>query len=123
MNYAEIKVLATKLRSNPTPSEEFLWQYLRRKQLEGRKFLRQHPIIYQRSGNDFQFYVPDFYCAKEKLIIELDGKIHEYTKERDAFRDSILKHFGLTVLRFKNEELKDIKSVLDIIKENFRKDI
>ncbi|NPA37921.1 MAG: endonuclease domain-containing protein [Chlorobi bacterium] len=122
MKYPEIKAFATKLRNNPTPAEEKLWQYLRRKQIEGRKFLRQHPIIYQRSGNDFEFYIPDFYCASEKLVIELDGKIHEFRKEKDVFRDSVLRHYGLTVLRIKNEELEEIDNVLNEIKRHFRKE-
>ena len=119
MKYPEIKAIASRLRKEATPSERFLWDHLRRKQLEGRKFLRQHPIIYQRAGNDYEFYVPDFYCAEEKLVIELDGKIHLRTKEHDQFRDNILEHYGLTVLRIKNEEQTDIKSVLNKIKTHF----
>ena len=119
MKYPEIKAFASKLRNNPTPAEKTLWQYIRNKQLEGRKFLRQHPIIYQRAGNDFEFYIPDFYCSKEKLVIELDGKIHLKNRERDQFRDSILKSKGLKVLRIKNEELNNIDAVLTKIKNSF----
>jgi very-short-patch-repair endonuclease len=123
MKYPEIKALATKFRNTPTPAEELLWRYLRRKQLKGRKFLRQHPVIYQSLVNEFGFYIPDFYCAFEKLVVELDGKIHELRKEKDAFRDSILNHFGLNVLRFKNEELGDIDKVLNIIMLHFKESV
>ena len=85
--------------------------------------MRQHPVIYQRSGNELEFYIPDFYCASEKLVVELDGKIHELRKEKNAFRDSILNHFGLTVLRFKNEELGDIVKVLNIIMLHFKESV
>jgi very-short-patch-repair endonuclease len=119
MRYSEIKAIASRLRKEATPSEKLLWERLRRKQLNGRRFLRQHPIIYQRAGNDYEFYVPDFYCAAEKLVVELDGKIHLKTKEHDEFRDSILKHFGLRVLRIKNEELGDMDNVLNKIKSYF----
>ena len=121
MTYPEIKALATKLRKNQTPSERFLWQYLRRRKLEDRKFLRQHPIIYQNTNNQLDFYIPDFYCAEEKLVIELDGKIHLETKERDAFRDSILTDLGLNVMRIKNEELENMEEVLDRIRDEFER--
>ena len=74
MYYSEIKKITRKLRWEATPAEQILWRYLRRKQLCGRKFLRQHAIIYDSSGSEHFFYVPDFYCFKEKLAIELDGK-------------------------------------------------
>jgi very-short-patch-repair endonuclease len=65
------------------------------------------------------FYIPDFYCASEKLTIELDGKVHLYRKEKDAFRDNILNSFGLKVLRIKNEELATIEMVLKKIRNEF----
>ena len=121
MNYPEIKALAARLRKNQTPSEQRLWHYLRRRQLEDRKFLRQHPVIYQNIDNQLDFYIPDFYCAEEKLVVELDGKIHLQTKERDAFRDSILSELGITVLRIKNEDLENMEEVLDRIRDEFER--
>ncbi|MDK2979529.1 MAG: hypothetical protein PWP52_2243, partial [Bacteroidales bacterium] len=50
MTYPEIKELTRRLRNNPAPSEQILWRYLRKKQLDGRKFLRQHAIIYESVG-------------------------------------------------------------------------
>jgi molybdenum cofactor cytidylyltransferase len=56
--------------------------------------------------------VADFFCAEKKLVIELDGKVHDFQKDYDANRDSILNQLGLQVLRIKNEELSNVYSVL-----------
>ena len=55
-------------RKSLTPAEAVLWNYLKRRKLDGRKFRRQHSI-----GN----YIVDFYCANETLIVELDGLVHQ----------------------------------------------
>ncbi|MCF6358416.1 MAG: DUF559 domain-containing protein [Draconibacterium sp.] len=120
MKYEQIKQVTQKLRNNTTHEEKRLWKHLRRKQLEGRKFLRQHAIIYESVGDEHFFYVPDFYCFKENMAIELDGKIHEFRKEKDKRRDGILKDMGINILRFKNEELDDIEKVLERIKKEFK---
>ena len=54
----------------------------------------------------FNYFIADFYCAEKKLIIELDGKIHDEQKEYDENRDRILKEMKLKVIRFKNHELQ-----------------
>ena len=119
MKYEQIKEITRRLRNNATQEEVKLWRYLRKRQLEGRKFLRQHAIIYESDGNEHFFYVPDFFCYKENLAIELDGKIHLYRKDKDNRRDEILNDLGIKVLRIKNEELTDIDSVLSKIKKEF----
>ncbi len=119
MKYIEIKELAAKFRKNPTEAELKLWKFIRNKKLLGRRFLRQHPVIYQIIENDCFFFIPDFYCDKEKLIIELDGGIHDGSIEKDIHRDKILQNLGLCVLHIRNEELSDIESVLSKIKRNF----
>lgn len=111
MLYEQIKRTTKRLRRNVTPAEKILWRYLRRKQLKGRKFLRQHAIIYESIGDEHFFYVPDFYCFKENLAIELDGKTHEFNKKRDEHRDEILNGMGIQILRFRNEELSNIQEV------------
>jgi very-short-patch-repair endonuclease len=80
----------------------------------GLKFRRQHPV------NKF---IVDFYFHKRKLIIELDGGIHEEAtqKENDIEREKVLTEMGLVVIRFKNEEVnteKDLvkKKILEAIK-------
>jgi len=69
------------------------------------------------------YYIPDFYCSAEKLAIELDGKIHEFRKEKDRRKDEILNAKGIYVLRIKNTELEDINSVLDKIQSCFKQNI
>jgi len=120
MKYLEIKELTRKLRSNSTLAEEKLWKYIRNRKLCGRKFLRQHAIIYDSIGNEHFFYVPDFYCFEENLAIELDGKIHDFSKEHDAKRDEILEMKGIKVLRIKNKDLNEMEKVLSEIKSKFK---
>ncbi len=112
MKYPDIKARATELRKNQTPSEKLLWQNLRKHKLNGKKFLRQHPIIYESNKNEHFFFIPDFYCAQAKLAVELDGIIHERTIERDTHRDAILNSMGIRIVRINNEELMDMDSVL-----------
>ncbi|WP_372650942.1 endonuclease domain-containing protein [Draconibacterium sp.] len=119
MLYEHIKQTTRNLRWNTTSAERKLWRYLRRKQLNGRRFLRQHAIVYESAGNEHFFYVPDFYCFKENIAIELDGEIHKFNKKRDERRDEILRNMGIKILRFKNEDLKDIDSVLQKIISEF----
>ncbi len=102
------------LRNNGTTAEAFLWKQLLKSQLEGRKFRRQHSI-----GN----YIVDFYCPKEKLIIELDGEVHNNptAKQYDEERTKYLNSIGFTVIRFENKMVFDhLPSVLKEIKDNFR---
>jgi very-short-patch-repair endonuclease len=114
MKYSEIKKLATRLRNNSTPSEKILWNEIRRRKLKY-KFLRQHPILYDSANNEFFFFIPDFYCSEKKLVIEVDGKIHDYHKEYDNNRSEVLKGKGLHVLRIKNEKLENVKNVIERI--------
>ena len=113
-NRKQLKELRKRLRNNLTPAEATLWRMLRRKQLEGRKFRRQHSI-----GN----YILDFYCPFEKLAIELDGQGHftegGYTSDKE--RDEYLLSLGIKVIRFENENVfNSIEGVLEVIKNNFR---
>ena len=108
---------ARELRKNQTESEIILWRFIRKRQIDNKKFLRQHPIVYSMFNNKPEYYIADFYCAESKLIIELDGEIHNAQKEYDEQRDYILKEKGYKVVRFKNEELKEIENVLNRIKE------
>jgi len=97
------------LRKNQTKAEEILWFELRNNKL-GAKFKRQHSI-----GG----YIIDFYCQKYKLIVELDGEVHntKEAKEYDAVRDKFFNELGYKVVRFKNEEVeKDVEKVLDKIR-------
>ncbi len=116
-NYKDITLLARSLRRDSTPSEMALWKVLRGRSIEGYKFLRQHPVFYRIDKNWVEFYIVDFYCSELKLIIELDGLIHEYQMEQDMERESKLKSRGFFILRIKNEELAKIDSVRELIHE------
>jgi imidazole glycerol-phosphate synthase subunit HisF len=70
------------------------------------KFRRQHPI---------GIYIADFYCHKLKLIVEVDGKIHDLkdVKENDKIREDYLKEQGCIIIRFTNEKVfKELDVVL-----------
>ena len=98
---------ARQLRREQTPFEAILWKILRDRQLEHYKFRRQHPI---------PPYIADFACIANKLVIELDGRIHDLTIERDQNRDAVLKEQGWHVLRFSNSQLmRDRESVVRTI--------
>ena len=121
MNYKSIIQLARDLRKNQTPSEKILWHIIRNRSFEGKKFLRQHPVIYEFYKNNPIFIIADFYCAEEKLIIEVDGSIHDYQLDYDEQRNWIADEMDLKVLRIKNEELYDIESVKIKIRKMFNK--
>jgi len=116
MKYSEIRFLSRKLRKNQTTAEKLLWEKLRYRQLEGFKFLRQHPILYDRKGNDLNFFITDFYCPKAKLAIEIDGGIHNEKWEQDLWREEILNGMRIRVLRFRNEDLHDLDLVIEEIR-------
>ena len=107
-NYKGITSLARDLRKNQTPSEKILWEVLRKKRVFGYKFLRQHPIFYHVDGEWVEFYIADFYCAELKLILEVDGSIHNIRKDYDSERDSKLLNKGIQVFRIKNEETENM---------------
>ncbi len=90
--------LARKLRNNATPAEQLFWELVRDRRFLGLKFRRQHQI-----GD----YIADFYCDEKKLVIELDGGVHdEPTRIKiDHKRDAYMKSLGLNVLRLSNEQL------------------
>jgi very-short-patch-repair endonuclease len=112
-----INQLARELRKTMTPAEKKLWVLLRIRQVMGKKFLRQHPIIHGKVNDQWHFIITDFYCAEGKLIVEMDGKIHDYQKDHDRQRDEICREKGLKVLRIKNEEMKNPQAVISKIKQ------
>src|SRR5258708_3992831 len=102
--WEKLKPLAREKRNEQTPAEYHLWQAIRNRQLEGAKFRRQHTI---------ERFIADFFCAEAKLVIELDGAIHQYTTVEDSVRQEFLESIGLRVLRFTNEEvLSQLESVI-----------
>jgi len=104
-----IEQAARRLRKEPTLAEAHLWQALRRRQLASLKFRFQHPI-----GR----FIADFYCPSAKLIIEIDGGIHDQQQPYDEARTEQLEAFGYRFLRFSNKEvLTDLPHVLARIKD------
>lgn len=113
INRTYLRDTRKQLRNNLTPAEAALWQLLKNKQLDGRKFRRQTSI---------ENYIVDFYCAEEKLIIELDGSVHNHpaVAENDIHRDARLTDLGFTVLRFENKDVFNLTDwVLDEIRKRF----
>jgi very-short-patch-repair endonuclease len=117
-NYLDIKAIkkyTKELRNNLTESEILSWEELRNRRFYGYKFLRQHPIIYKADYKGLNYFIADFYCDSKKVVIELDGLIHNETEEYDQFRDEEMRLKGLRVLRLKNEELTNLKNTLEKI--------
>ncbi|MEX0288427.1 MAG: endonuclease domain-containing protein [Flavobacteriaceae bacterium] len=111
----QLKERRRKLRKSLTPAEAFLWKQLKAKSLEGKRFTKQHSI---------KNYIVDFYCAEKKLIVELDGEVHNNSTAMsyDSNRTEVLEDIGYTVLRFENKMVfENLASVLMEIKSNFRK--
>ena len=91
-----------------TPAEDKLWNALRRKQLDGLRFRRQVA---------FGSYIVDFICTEKRLIIEVDGSVHDNQMDYDAARTEHLEQYGYGVLRFRNEQvLHDLSTVLEAIR-------
>ena len=87
-----------------TLAEAVLWRELRGRKLGGFKFRAQHPV-----GQ----FILDFYCPECRLVIEVDGPVHEGREEMDEARTAHLEAFGYKVVRFTNQEVVcDIESVL-----------
>lgn len=111
------KVICRELRKNSTKAERTFWEKVRNKKFFGKKFYRQHPIFHDINGKE-TFFVVDFYCFSDKLIIELDGEYHPYRLKDDTERTTTLNYLGLRVIRFSNDEIIDnLEGVLIKVKE------
>ena len=89
---------ARRMRREPTPSEQLAWSLLRNRQVLGLKFRRQQVIL---------GFIADFYCAEERLVLEVDGSSHGPLSAQayDEERTAILASLELRVVRIKNEDL------------------
>ena len=99
---------ARELRKRLTHAEQVFWLRLKER-FPGYKFRRQHPI---------SIYVADFYCHKLKLVIEIDGSIHNSPEVKiyDEQRQKDLENLNLTVIRFTNDQIQiDDKNVFKMI--------
>jgi very-short-patch-repair endonuclease len=86
------------LRQRETPAEDILWECLRDRRLAGLKFRRQHAIANTT-------YVADFFCYEARLVIELDGLIHDLQVDEDIKRQQEIEALEYRVIRFKNNQI------------------
>ncbi|MGR3177465.1 MAG: endonuclease domain-containing protein [Candidatus Anammoxibacter sp.] len=116
INYnPKLKGFARKLRNNSTKSEIKLWQCLKGKKMMGHDFHRQKPV---------DNFIVDFFCNKLNLAIELDGYTHTFEEIaiKDKLRQEKLQGFGISVLRFSDEDImKNIEGVIEAIQNFIRK--
>ena len=99
-----IMEMAKALRKEMTPVERLLWDRLNNKQLLNVRFRRQHPIYR---------FIADFYCHAARLVVEVDGEIHNSQKEYDEGRTAEMERFGIKVIRFRNDDVE--KNIEDVI--------
>jgi len=105
--WKSVKENARENRKNPTEAEDKFWQAVRNNKL-GFRFRRQHAI---------SRFLVDFVCLERKLIVEIDGPIHETQQREDEERTSILKAEGFQVIRFTNDEIvNDLTGALEKLK-------
>jgi very-short-patch-repair endonuclease len=110
----ELITRAKKLRKVETNAERILWDALRNKRFSHLKFRRQHPV---------KWFIADFYCHEIKLIIEVDGGIHNQEDKAayDTGRMHEIESLGLIVIRFSNDEiLNNLTSVLNQIQRTIQ---
>jgi len=101
------RAVARELRRRRTETEQRVWDVVRRRQIHGLQFRQQHPI-----GP----YVVDFVCYSARLVVEIDGAVHNQQREYDVERDDYLQQMGYTVLRFSVDRiLNDMGGVLSEI--------
>ncbi len=106
---SNLKQLARKLRNDSTLGEVLLWNELKNRQLYGLDFHHQKPLLN---------YIVDLYCYELELVIEIDGLYHTWEEQdnRDFLRDKELAGYGLTILRFSEQEVrKDMLNALRTI--------
>jgi very-short-patch-repair endonuclease len=107
-HWQRVKPAVRIMRREPTPAEQTLWAQLRRFRRDGLTFRRQHPL-----GR----FVVDFYCPSVRLVVEVDGGVHDGQEERDAERTQLLEAMGCSVLRFTNRQvLEDAAAVAQTIR-------
>jgi very-short-patch-repair endonuclease len=104
---------ARRLRRCLTGPEVGLWVRLRRRQLEGFRFRRQHPL-----GP----YILDFYCPEARLAVEIDGSVHGHPDQirHDARRDDWLAERGIRTLRIPSSWTRNPGAVLGMILDELR---
>lgn len=118
-----IKSFSKHLKHNQTTAERLLWERLKAKKLHWLKFHRQKPLfVYREEESKIdRFFIADFYHHPSRLIIEIDGSIHnkKEIKAYDDLREYLLKESGYRIIRFTNDMVEsDIEKVLQYIRNN-----
>jgi len=114
-DHPDLRTFRRSLRTNGTSAEAALWMLLKRGQLEGRLFRRQHSV-----GR----YILDFYCSTERLAVELDGAVHAdpFRADYDAEREAALAAEGIRIIRFENSMVfEHSAAVCEMIAACFKK--
>ena len=121
MKYKDILHFARELRKNQTPAEQFFWEQVRNRRFMGKKFTRQFIIEHSEIQGDKSFFIADFHCHEKRLVVELDGGVHQKQEEYDKIREEILRDMGFAIIRFQNEEvLEKWDDVAQRLKEALR---
>lgn len=96
---------ARRLRNNPTCAKASFWELVRKRRVLNHRFLRQYIIPHDGSTTAYRDYIVDFYCDALRLVIEIDGTIHDDETQAayDRARETYLSKAGFTVLCFTNE--------------------
>ncbi len=105
--WTRLKPLARQMRHEPTSAEQKLWNRIRNRQIGTAKFRRQYTI---------DRFIVDFVCLEHRLIIEVDGDIHDQQQEHDAVRQEFLESLGFRMIRFSNGDvLGSLEAVAEAI--------
>ncbi|MCB9230109.1 MAG: DUF559 domain-containing protein [Bacteroidia bacterium] len=124
INYDQIYARARSMRRSLTQEERVIWELVRNRRFRGHKFLRQHPLIFRNpAGDDYRYYILDFYCAEKRLCLEIDGKHHQTQLVYDAIRDQTLQERGIFTLRIPNEEVIDLRLVMRKIEAALNREV
>ena len=107
----KLKSYAKEMRNKSIIGEIKFWCELLRKKKSGYKFYRQKVI---------DKYIVDFFCAKLRLVIEIDGTSHEDRKEYDKSRDTMMETLGLKVVRY--DDLQVIYN-FHLVEKDFEKQV
>lgn len=113
-NLKYLKPYRQSLRNHSTSAEATLWKSLQKRQLDEKKFRRQHSIGY---------FIVDFFCFEEKLAIELDGSVHAdpLVAMNDDKKTEYLRSNGIRVIRFENRAVfENLDGVLEMIRGSFQ---
>ena len=89
---------ARNLRQQQTLAEKRAWQFLKKIDLPFGHFRRQHPIA---------SYIVDFAWLAGKIIVEIDGAMHDFTQPRDHIRQRYLENLGYRIYRLQNQDIAD----------------